>query len=142
MKSVLLMIGSFLLFAFSCENKDDGEVFPEDQIIGQWNWQYSIYYYTQSGKPYILNPDTLGFTTRYVFNDDGEYHIMRNEAVDGEGIYWFENIFYESGEQSPLRLFTQQDNYIKSVNFKISGDSLILDETEIDGPKRIFLRIK
>lgn len=142
MKSIVIILAGFLLLAFSCESKDDAAEFPEEQIIGQWNWQYSIYYYTQSGEPYVLNPDTLGFYTRYVFEEDGEFSVLRNEASDGRGIFWFENILFENGEESPLRLFTQQDNYIKSVNFEISGDTLILDETEVDGPKRVFLRIK
>ena len=142
MKSMVLILAGFLLLAFSCESKDDGGSFPEEQIIGQWNWQYSVYLYTQSGEPYVLNPDTLGFYTRYIFKEDGEFSILRNEASDGNGIYWFESILFENGEESPLRLFTQQDNYIKSVNFKISGDTLLLDETEVDGPKRVFVRIK
>ena len=142
MKSIILIICSILLFAFSCEKKEDQESFPEEQIVGQWNWQYSIYYYTQSGKPYILNPDTLGFYTQYIFNRDGEYKVLRNETNDAEGIYWFEAIKYDKGEYSPLRLFTQQDNYVKSVNFEINADTLILDETEVDGPKRVFVRIR
>ena len=142
MKSIFIIITGFLMLAFSCENKDESSNFPEDQIVGQWNWKYSIYYYTQSGNPYILNPDTLGFYTRYIFDDEGEFNILKNEQVDGKGIYWFESILYENGEESPLRLFTQQDNYIKSVSYRISGDTLILDETEIDGPKRVFVKIR
>ena len=89
-----------------------------------------------------MNPDTLGFHTRYSFNEDGEFDIYRNGQPDGKGVYWFESILYKNGEESPLRLFTQQDNYIKSVSFSISGDTLVLDETEADGPKRVFVRIR
>jgi hypothetical protein len=142
MKSVLIILAGFLTFAFSCEGKDEDASFPEEQIVGQWSWKYSVYYYTQSGIPYVLNPDTLGFYTRYSFNEDGAFHIYRNEQPDGSGVYWFESILYNNGEESPLRLFTQQDNFTNSVNFNISGDTLVLDETEVDGPKRVFVRVR
>jgi len=88
--------------------------------------------------PYVLNPDTLGFNTKYYFDIDGEFRILRDAETEGKGIYWFEA---DVNNEEGLRLFTQQDEFVKSVDFYISGDTLILDETKAEGPKRYFLRI-
>jgi hypothetical protein len=139
MKSALITAFSIFLFAFSCENKDE-VFFPEEEIEGRWNWEYSVYNNTQSGKPYVLNPDTLGFNTMYYFDTDGGFRVMRNTAIDGKGQYWFEETDNEN-DQDGLSLFMQQDEFVRSVDFYISGDTLILDETQSDGPKRYFLRM-
>jgi hypothetical protein len=139
MKSALITAFSIFLFAFSCENKDEG-FFPQEKIQGRWNWEYSVYKNTQSGKPYILNPDTLGFNNMYYFDADGGFRVMRNTVIDGKGQYWFEETDNEN-DQDGLSLFMQQDEFVRSVDFYISGDTLILDETQFDGPKRYFLRM-
>ena len=138
MRPVLLVVLSVFLFAFSCENKDDGRL-PEKEIVGQWKWEYSVYSNTQSGEPYILTPDTLGFNTVYYFDMDGNFRVLRNTFTEGKGIYWFELAEKENDEDG-LLLYTQQDEFIRSVDFYISGDTLILDETLSKGPKRYFLR--
>jgi hypothetical protein len=140
-KQILLIPLFILMMAFSCENKEDMPLTKaEKQIIGEWNWLESIYYYTISGVPYVINPDTLGYKITYLFDNNDNYKIFRNSSLDSEGVYWFETIQYENGTDSPLRLFTQEDGYIKSVNFSFSGDTLFFDETEVDGAKRIFVR--
>jgi len=139
MKSIFIIALSIFIFAFSCENKDE-MLFPQEEIVGEWNWQYSVYYNTHSGIPYVLNPDTLGFTTKYHFNPEGEFSILRNSETEGSGIYWFESTENEN-DADGLLLFTQQDEFIKSVDFFISGDTLVIDETDVDGPKRYFRRI-
>jgi hypothetical protein len=127
--------------AFSCENREDlNPSESEKQIIGQWNWIESVYYYTVSGTPYVMNPDSLGYSVQIEFNDNGTFSTYRNSLPENSGTYWFETIKYENGTESPLRLFTQEDEYIKSVNFSLSADTLILDETEVDGAKRVFVR--
>ncbi|MBN2275421.1 MAG: hypothetical protein JXR41_00435 [Bacteroidales bacterium] len=136
-----LFVLSVLLLSFSCENKEDISLSESERhIIGEWNWIESVYYYTISGIPYIMNPDTLGFAITCRFEADGTYKVYRDAFLDNMGIYWFETIKYENGTVSPLRLFTQEDEYTKSVNFSFSGDTLILDETEVDGAKRVFVR--
>jgi len=132
-----------LTMAFSCENREDlSPSESEKQIIGQWNWIESVYYYTVSGIPYVMNPDSLGYSVQIEFNGDGTYSVFRNSLPEDSGTYWFETIKYENGTESPLRIFTQEDEYIKSVNFSLSADTLILDETEVDGAKRIFYRLR
>ena len=139
---IFFIAGSWLLLSFSCENKEDLSLSEsERRIIGEWNWIESVYYYTVSGIPYVMNPDTLGYSITCRFEEDGTYHIFRNATPDNSGVYWFETIKYDNGTESPLRLFTREDEYIKSVNFSFSEDTLFLDETEVDGAKRIFLRI-
>jgi hypothetical protein len=130
-----------LTLAFSCENKEDmGLSGSEKQILGQWNWIESVYYYTVSGTPYVMNPDSLGYSVYMTFKEDGTFETFRNFIPESAGTYWFETIKYDNGTESPLRLFTREDEYVKSVNFSISADTLILDETEVDGAKRVFVR--
>jgi hypothetical protein len=130
-----------LAMAFSCENREDLNLSEtERQIIGQWNWIESVYYYTVSGTPYVINPDSLGYSVNIAFHEDGTFETFRNFVPENSGTYWFETIKYENGTESPLRLFTREDEYVKSVNFSISADTLILDETEVDGAKRVFVR--
>ncbi|MBN1414405.1 MAG: hypothetical protein JW973_04840 [Bacteroidales bacterium] len=129
--------------AFSCENKEDLNLSEsEKQIIGEWNWVESVYYYTVSGAPYIMNPDTLGYSISYIFKADGTFYVYRNNEIDNTGTYWFETVIYDDGTESPLRLFTQEDEYVKSVNYSFSEDTLVFDETEVDGAKRTFARIR
>jgi hypothetical protein len=130
-----------LSMAFSCENREDlGLTDSEKQIIGHWNWIESVYYYTVSGIPYVMNPDSLGYSVQIEFNEDGTFATFRNLLPESSGSYWFETIKYENGTESPLRLFTREDEYVKSVTFSVSADTLILDETEVDGAKRVFHR--
>jgi len=132
-----------LALAFSCENREDLSLsVSEKQILGQWNWIESVYYYTVSGTPYVMNPDSLGYTVHMTFNDEGTFATYRDFLPESSGTYWFETIKYDNGTESPLRLFTQEDEYVKSVNFSLTADTLILDETEVDGAKRIFYRIR
>ena len=130
-----------LLTVFSCENKEDLNLSEyERQIIGEWSWVESVYYYTVSGIPYVMNPDTLGYSITFRFKKDGTFSVFRDSTLDNAGTYWFETIKYANGTESPLRLFTREDEYVKSVSFSFSADTLILDETEVDGAKRIFIR--
>jgi hypothetical protein len=144
MKVSYIMVIAAILFsmAFSCENKDDLSLSEsEKKITGAWNWIESMYFYTVSGTPYVMNPDTLGYTITYEFRENGSFTIYRNSVPENKGTYWFETIKYDNGTESQLRLFTQEDEYIKSVSFSFSGDTLIFDETEVDGAKRKFVRI-
>ncbi len=142
MKYIAAILLPLLLLAFSCENKESGLDIPEEQILGKWDWQYSIYYQTQSGVPYILNPDTLGYFIQHTYDENGEFSMMRNDQTIGRGTYWFERANPADSATSIDRLFIQQDNYIKSVGFVFSGDTLILDESGSDGPRRIFIKVR
>lgn len=132
-----------LSLAFSCENREDYNLSDtEKQILGQWNWIESVYYYTVSGIPYVMNPDSIGYSVYLIFKENGSFETYRNFIQESSGTYWFETIKYENGTESPLRLFTQEEEYVKSVNFSLLADTLILDETEVDGAKRIFARAR
>ena len=105
--SCLLYIPVIVLtMAFSCENREDLSLSEsEKQIIGQWNWIESVYYYTVSGIPYVMNPDSLGYSVQIGFNGDGTYSVFRNSLSEDSGTYWFETIKYENGTESPLTAF-------------------------------------
>ncbi len=133
----------FFLLSFSCERQEEStEDIPEEQIVGEWGWIESVYYSTISGKPYILNPDTVGHSMKYIYSFDGSFRVYRNNKLEASGVYWFETPEHSDEEGRNLRLITQQGDYIKSIKFQLEGDSLILDNTESDGSKRIFIRIK
>jgi hypothetical protein len=130
-----------LLLSFTCENKEDSsQETPEKQIIGEWEWLESIYYYTMSGIPYIMNPDTVGYSLKHVYLLDGTLKIYKNDILETSSIYWFDRIEYPNGTESDLRLMTQKDDFIKSVKFSITNDTLILDSTDVDDARRIFVR--
>jgi len=139
----LIIPATIFILSFSCENKEDNsEDIPEEQIIGEWGWIESVYYNTMSGKPYILNPDTIGYSLKYVYSFDGTYKVYKNNKLETTGIYWFEIQDYSDERKPDIRLITQQDDYIKDRKFQLKGDSLILDNTEADDAKRIFIKIK
>jgi hypothetical protein len=139
---ILIPLTLFLL-SFGCEGKEESaEDIPEEQIVGEWGWIESVYYHTISGKPYILNPDTVGYTLRYVYSIDGTYKVFRNNKLKSSGNYWFEIQDFSDEEEQDIRLINQQDDYTKSIKFQLKGDSLILDQTKEDNAKRIFIRLK
>ena len=138
---LIFIFFSILLLAFTCENKEESsQESPEEQIAGEWEWIESIYYYTLSGIPYVLNPDTVGYSLKNVYLLEGTLKIYKNEILETSCNYWFDKIIYENGTESELRLMTQKDDFIKSVKFTIKNDTLILDNTEVDDAKRIFVR--
>ena len=139
---IIIPLTLFLL-SFGCEGKEESsEDIPEEQIVGEWGWIESVYYKTMSGKPYILNPDTVGYALRYVYLFDGTYELYRNNKLESHGVYWFETVEYTDEKKPVTKLITQQDDYIKSIKYELTGDSLILDNTEADDAKRIFIRLK
>ena len=139
---IVIPVTLFIL-SFSCEREEESsEDIPEEQIVGEWGWIESVYYQTMSGKPYILNPDTVGYSLKYAYSFDGTYEVFRNNKLETTGIYWFEIQDYSDERKPDIRLITQQDDYIKAIKFQLKGDSLILDNTEADDAKRIFIKIK
>ena len=145
MKFYIYIIIPFTLFllSFGCEGKEESsDDIPEEQIVGEWGWIESVYYKTTSGKPYILNPDTVGYALRYVYSFDGTYEVYRNNKLESSGNYWFEMQDLTDNEDQDIRLITQQDDFIKSIKFQLTGDSLILDNTDADDAKRIFIRLR
>jgi hypothetical protein len=140
---IIFIIFSIFLLSFSCERKEDSYRYnSEELIIGEWNWIESVYYYTISGEPYILNPDTVGYSIKHMYLPDGTFKIFRNNILESSGDYWFDKIIYPEGTESDLRLFTNKDDYLKSVNFRIKNDTLLIDNTEVDDAKKKFVRIR
>ncbi len=140
---LIYIILSIFLLSFSCERKDESYQSNSEQlIIGEWEWIESVYYYTISGRPYILNPDTVGYTIKHVYLPDGTFKIYRNNIPESSGSYWFDKIIYPDGTESDLRLFTHKDDYLRSSDFSISNDTLLIDNTEVDDAKKVFARIK
>ena len=143
MRNVKLILTCLLilLLSFTCENKEDSsQEAPEKQIIGEWEWLESVYYYTMSGTPYIMNPDTVGYSMKQVYLLDGTLKIYKNDILETSCSYWFDKIVYPNGTESDLRLMTQKDDFVKSVKFSINNDTLVLDNTEVDDARRIFIR--
>jgi hypothetical protein len=138
---LILALLSILLLSFTCENKEESsQEAPEKQIIGEWEWLESVYYYTMSGTPYIMNSDTVGYSMKHVYLLDGILKIYKNDILETSCSYWFDKIVYSNGTESDLRLMTQKDDFVKSVKFSINNDTLVLDNTEVDDAKRIFIR--
>lgn len=143
MKHLLYIFIPFL-FAFSCEQNEDKIISnTEDQIVGEWIWIKSTYYNTNSGLPFILTPDSVGYSIRELFGSDGTYILFKNDIVETSGIYWLEtvnDIKYENAVPD-IRLYSQKEEYINFSKIEISGDSLLLDNTAADGTLKLFRRL-
>ena len=130
------------MFAFGCEQKEEQVISDfEGKLNGEWVWVKSTYYNTMSGMPYVLSPDSVGFTLRQLFSVDGTYITFKNDMAESSGIYWLETFDYVEGSTQPeIRLYTQKEDYLSFVELRISGDSLVLDNMKGDGTLKLFRR--
>ena len=129
------------MLAFSCEQNEDKLISDtEDQIMGEWIWVKSTYYNTNSGLPFVLTPDSVGYSVRQVFSSDGTYLQFKNDLIESSGIFWLEMINNPETVEPEFRLFSQKEDYINFSRISVSGDSLLLDNTAGDGTTRLFRR--
>jgi cystathionine beta-lyase/cystathionine gamma-synthase len=139
-KYFLYILIPFLL-SFSCEQKEDKLISDtEDQITGEWIWIKSTYYNTNSGLPFVLSPDSVGYSVRQVFAPDGTYLRFKNDLIESSGIFWLETITNPETPEPDIRLFSQKGEYIQFCRISLSGDSLLMDNTAADGTLKLFRR--
>lgn len=131
------------LFAFSCNEKEDQIIADyEGRLNGEWLWVNSVYNHTISGDPYILTPDTVGFTLRQIFLNDGTFHVYKNRLIESSGIYWLETVEQENDSaETKILLYTQKENFIDNAELRFSEDTLFLDNSDSDGTIKSFLKI-
>jgi len=140
MKYLLYIFVPFIL-SFSCEQNEDKLISDtEDQIRGEWIWVKSTYYNTNSGLPFVLTPDSVGYSVRQVFSSDGTYLQFKNDLIESSGIFWLEMINNQETVEPEFRLFSQKEDYINFSRISVSGDSLLLDNTAADGTTKLFRR--
>lgn len=140
MKYLLYIFVPFIL-SFSCEQNEDKLISDtEDQIMGEWIWVKSTYYNTNSGLPFVLTPDSVGYSVRQVFSSDGTYLQFKNDLIESSGIFWLEMINNQETVEPEFRLFSQKEDYINFSRISVSGDSLLLDNTAADGTTKLFRR--
>ena len=140
MKYLLYIFVPFIL-SFSCEQNEDKLISDtEDQIMGEWIWVKSTYYNTNSGLPFVLTPDSVGYSVRQVFSSDGTYLQFKNDLIESSGIFWLEMINNQETVKPEFRLFSQKEDYINFSRISVSGDSLLLDNTAADGTTKLFRR--
>jgi hypothetical protein len=140
MKYLLYIFVPFML-AFSCEQNEDKLISDtEDQIMGEWIWVKSTYFNTNSGLPFVLTPDSVGYSVRQVYSSDGTYLQFKNDLIESSGIFWLEMINNPETVEPEFRLFSQKEDYINFSRISVSGDSLLLDNTAGDGTTRLFRR--
>lgn len=140
MKYLLYIFVPFIL-SFSCEQNEDKLISDtEDQIMGEWIWVKSTYFNTNSGLPFVLTPDSVGYSVRQVFSSDGTYLQFKNDLIESSGIFWLEMINNQETVEPEFRLFSQKEDYINFSRISVSGDSLLLDNTAADGTTRLFRR--
>ncbi|MBN2213760.1 MAG: hypothetical protein JW723_05900 [Bacteroidales bacterium] len=140
MKYLLYILIPFLL-SFSCEKKEDKLISDtENQIMGEWIWIKSTYYNTNSGLPFVLTHDSVGYSVRQVFSSDGMYIRFKNDLVESSGIFWLETVTDPEAIEPDIRLFSQKGDYIHFCGISLSGDSLQLDYIAEDGTIKLFRR--
>ncbi|MFO7657627.1 MAG: hypothetical protein R6W78_11215 [Bacteroidales bacterium] len=131
-----------LALAFTCEQKEDKLISDvENKITGEWVWVKSTYFNTNSGLPFVLSPDSVGYTVRQLFSTDGTYLQFKNDIVESSGIFWLETISLIDKTETEIRLFSQKEDFVNYVKLSITGDSLILDNILGDGTLKLFRRI-
>jgi hypothetical protein len=130
MKYLLYILVPFML-SFSCEQNEDKLISDtEDQIMGEWIWVKSTYYNTNSGLPFVLTPDSVGYSIRQVYSSDGTYLQFKNDLIESSGIFWLEVVDDNDVTEPNIRLFSQKEDYINFSKIFFSGDSLLLDNTK------------
>jgi hypothetical protein len=140
MKYLLYILVPFML-SFSCEQNEDKLISDtEDQIMGEWIWVKSTYYNTNSGLPFVLTPDSVGYSIRQVYSSDGTYLQFKNDLIESSGIFWLEVVDDNDVTEPNIRLFSQKEDYINFSKIFFSGDSLLLDNTAADGTTKLFRR--
>jgi hypothetical protein len=131
MKTNLLKYSSLLLLAIlmSCqkENKTVSEL-----IIGRWEWVKTIIPYGGQES----NPQTSGFSKSLEFMRDGNMSEYRNDSLIATSKYKIQT------DPSTTNWYVLINSTIIGGYFYIVSDSLIFNDTYVDGPVISYIRRK
>ena len=115
-------------------NEDFGTT-PEELIIDHWEWRYDVYYYTMSGVPYFIAPDSVGYTHQREFRSDGQVKFYRNDTL--QNVFSYEIMKDTLGSPIWLKIETKG-----LAQLSVTTDTLSISQAFVDGPNRVFDRRK
>lgn len=108
-------------------------------LIGVWEWMESVSYFTASGEPVRVTPESTGRTVRWMFSETGRAYYYENGELVRETTYEVRQRSYGNGQTDALpSIQFGDDGY--GLDFGIEGDMLVLDSRPVDGPQSRFKR--
>jgi hypothetical protein len=116
-----LIIFSILLFTLSCENSTSTN--SEDKLVGEWIW-------IQSGGGYfgvILNPDSVGYNLKIVFEKDGMYKEYKDDLLVIESHYEIEQKQYGANNEKRDFLIIEGNHVEQLIEFEDSNNLNLID---------------
>lgn len=101
-------------------------------ILGKWNWTQSINSWTQAK----TNPCTDSINYSYEFISNGTIKYFENGSYKYPGVYSF-----SPNQGISIQVFEDSAAHFRESGWvSICNNSLIIDDSPVDGPKDIFLR--
>jgi hypothetical protein len=125
-----------ILFLIGCDKEDNTNPIDNHPITGYWQW-----YLTIEPWPYEeITPATAGYDAALQFETDGTVKRFRNDTLIGTYPYIFKyriNNHLDPNSDSTLVIVI---NHGTETFFSIEHDTLILDQTYVDGPRDYYRR--
>ncbi|MEP6796466.1 MAG: hypothetical protein ABJB16_19210 [Saprospiraceae bacterium] len=130
-----LLICLTFLTILSCHKDEDMD---NNSIIGRWQWFKTI-----DSWPYkVRTPFTEGYTAILKFDEEDHAQYFRNDSIQWTYPYKLKyriNDILNPGSDSTLVLVI--DNGTPTF-FSIEHDTLMTDQSYVDGPRKYYERIK
>jgi hypothetical protein len=119
--SKYLLFLSSILFFFSCDTSTS--VDSKDKIVGEWIWLQSSGGW--SGTP--ISPQTVGYSVKLVFEEDGGYKEYRNDSLTIESSYTIERKPYGSSNKERDFLIVKKYYEERLIEFQDSNKLKLID---------------
>lgn len=134
--NIVTLLAIAILISPGCDKEDNPNPIDNHPIIGYWQW-----YLTIEPWPYEeITPETAGYEAALKFETEGVVKRFRNDTLIGTYPYLFKyriNNHLDPNSDSTLVIVI---NHGTETFFSIENDTLILDQTYVDGPRDYYHR--
>ena len=123
-------------------NQDCNNQPPSALIKGEWEWISTFTLPTGlDHRSHIYTPDSVGYTMQIKFADDSEYYY-KNDSLQSSSFYSLQYTHDPINKNdSTLMLYLDKSGLNGGgINVRVSCDTLILDDSYIDGPLSTYKR--
>lgn len=138
-----LLLAGLILLSLGC--KKDPIIIAEsdststdstsnNSIIGEWEWIKTIHSWSQPN----TNPSTEGYSLTLKFKTNNTVENYKNDSLTDTYAYelkYWKNVPVNPNSDSTLVLVINNGT---ATSFSIENDTLILDQSYIDGPKKYY----
>ena len=136
MNNIIPLLLLIIIISSGCDKEDNANPIDAHPIIGYWQW-----YLTIEPWPYEeITPQSAGYSAALKFEADGSVQRFRNDTLTGTYPYLFKyriNNHLDPNSDSTLVIVI---NHGTETFFSIENDTLILDQTYVDGPRDYYYR--